>query len=380
MVRKVYAVLGDPVAHSLSPIMHTAAFARLGMDALYLAFQVSQEQLGAAIRGAQSLGFGGLNLTIPLKEAALQYVEPEAVAEQIGAVNTVDFATGQAVGYNTDGLGSLQALKETVGDLTGRTVLILGAGGAAKAIAFYLDAAGAMVRLANRNKARAEELAQRLKNAAAIGLGTELARQLEAADILINATSVGMHPRVDETLVTAEMMRPDLVVFDIVYNPLETRLLKEARRAGVKTCISGVKMLVYQGAASFKLWTAREPPIKVMERAVIDALRHEWLRPDEMKELRRGAERSRVKLRQLRACSVCGRGVYPDEITVREGKVYCPECYERERILEKLKSRMDYCSLCGRKFEPGGEMINTIKGTGEFAHDSCIKKQGLEGD
>jgi shikimate dehydrogenase len=273
-MRKLYGVLGDPVAHSLSPVMHTAAFASLGMDALYLPFRVSREQLGDAIRGAASLGFGGLNLTIPLKEAALQYVEADQLAKQISAVNTVAFTAGRPAGYNTDGLGALQVLREAVGNLAGRAVLILGAGGAAKAIAFYLDAEGARVTIADRTRARAEELAQRLTNALASGLGRELRTKLAAADILINATSVGMHPREDETLVTAEMMRPDLVVFDIVYNPLETKLLQEARRAGVKTCITGVKMLVYQGAASFKIWTGREPPIAVMERAVLDALRH----------------------------------------------------------------------------------------------------------
>jgi len=273
-VRKLYGVLGDPVAHSLSPVMHTAAFASLGMDALYLAFRVSREQLGDAIRGAASLGFGGLNLTIPLKEAALHYVKADQLAKQIGAVNTVAFTTGGPVGYNTDGRGSLQVLREVAGDLAGTTVLILGAGGAAKAIAFYLDAEGASVTIADRTRTRAEELAQRLTNAVAIGLGSELVMKLAAADILINATSVGMHPRVDETLVTAELMRPDLVVFDIVYNPLETKLLQEARRADVKTCITGVKMLVYQGAAAFKLWTNREPPIAVMEQAVLTALRH----------------------------------------------------------------------------------------------------------
>ena len=273
-MRKLYGVLGDPVAHSLSPVMHTAAFASLGMDALYLAFRVSREQLGDAIRGAASLGFGGLNLTIPLKEAALHYVEADQLAKQIGAVNTVAFTTGGPVGYNTDGRGSRQVLREVAGDLAGTTVLILGAGGAAKAIAFYLDAEGASVTIADRTRTRAEELAQRLTNAVAIGLGSELVMKLAAADILINATSVGMHPRVDETLVTAELMRPDLVVFDIVYNPLETKLLQEARRADVKTCITGVKMLVYQGAAAFKLWTNREPPIAVMEQAVLTALRH----------------------------------------------------------------------------------------------------------
>ena len=274
MVKQVYGILGDPVAHSLSPVMHNAAFARLGMDAVYLAFRVPRTELESAIEGAKSLGIAGLNVTIPLKEDALLFVEPDELARQIGAINTIDFSTGTPRGYNTDGLGSIQALKEAVGNLTGKKVLILGAGGAARAIAFYLDREGALVTLANRTVARAAQLATRLTNAQAIGLGAELKTHLTATDILINATSIGMHPRVEETLVTADMLRPELVVFDIVYNPIETKLLTEARRAGVRTLINGVKMLVYQGAAAFRIWTKREPPLDVMEQAVIDALMH----------------------------------------------------------------------------------------------------------
>ncbi len=272
MVNQIYGILGDPVAHSLSPVMQNAAFARLGMDALYLAFRVPRAELEAAIRGAQVLGFAGLNVTIPLKEAALLYVGADELARQIGAINTVDFSTGTPVGYNTDGLGALQALHETVGDLSGKRVLILGAGGAARAIAFYLDREGAFVTLANRTVARAAQLAARLTNAHAIGLGAELETQLTAADILINTTSVGMYPEVETSLLTTEMLTPELVVFDIVYNPIETKLLREARRAGVQTLITGVKMLVYQGAAAFRIWTGRDPPLDVMEQAVVDAL------------------------------------------------------------------------------------------------------------
>lgn len=272
MVKQVYGILGDPVAHSLSPVMQNAAFARLGMDAVYLAFRVPREELEGALRGAKSLGIAGLNVTIPLKEEALLFVEPDELARQIGAINTVDFSTGAPMGYNTDGLGSIQALQEMVGNLTGKKVLILGAGGAARAIAFYLDREGALVTLANRTVARAAQLAARLTNAQAIGLGAELKAHLKATDILINATSIGMHPRVEETLITADMLTPELMVFDIVYNPIETKLLAEARRAGVHTLINGVKMLVYQGAAAFRIWTKREPPLDVMEQAVIDAL------------------------------------------------------------------------------------------------------------
>jgi len=271
-MKKVYGIIGDPIAHSLSPVMHNAAFEKLGMDAVYLAFRVSPEEIGDAIRGAKSLGIAGLNVTIPLKEKTLSFVDAEEVAKKIGAVNTIDFGSGTPVGYNTDGIGSLMALKEAVGEIKEKKVLILGAGGAAKAISFYLDAEGARVTIANRTKGRAAQLASNLRNANSIGLDAELKEHVKASDILINATSVGMYPNEDATLVRANMMHPDLVVFDIVYNPMDTKLLREARRAGIKKIVDGVKMLVYQGAASFRIWTKREPPIEVMEKVVRDAL------------------------------------------------------------------------------------------------------------
>jgi len=292
MVKKIYGIIGDPVAHSLSPVMQNAAFEELGMSegkeaAVYLAFQVSRDELGDALRGAKSLGFSGLNVTIPLKEKALSFVDAEEVAKKIGAVNTIDFGGGVAGGaargrgYNTDGIGAKRVLEEEegVGEIKGKRVLILGAGGAARAISFYLAAAGGEVTIANRTRERAAELASNLNlnlrnaRARALGLGTaELKKQLKEADILINATSVGMSPNENATLVTAEMMHSDLAVFDIVYNPLQTRLLKEANLAGVKTVVDGVKMLVYQGAASFRIWTGQEPPVEVMENAVRNAL------------------------------------------------------------------------------------------------------------
>jgi shikimate dehydrogenase len=271
-MKNIYGILGDPVAHSLSPVMHNAAFEKLGMDAVYLAFRVSKGELEDAIKGAKSLGIAGLNVTIPLKEKALLFVDAEEVAKKIGAINTIDFSSGTPIGYNTDGIGSMRMLKETVGELKGKRALTLGAGGAAKAISFYLDAEGARVTIANRTKERAAQLASNLRNADFIGLGAELKRHIKDSDILINATSVGMHPHEDSTLVNADSMHPDLVVFDIVYNPMETKLLKEAKRAGVKKVVNGVKMLVYQGAASFRIWTKKEPPIEVMETAVTDAL------------------------------------------------------------------------------------------------------------
>jgi len=271
-MKKIYGIIGDPIEHSLSPVMHNAAFEKLGLDAVYLAFRVSKGELGDAIKGAKSLGIAGLNVTIPLKEKALSFVDAEVVAKKIGAINTIDFSSGTPVGYNTDGLGSLRVLKETVGELKGKNVLILGAGGAAKAISYYLDTEGARVTIANRTKERAAQLASNLRNANSIGLDAELKEHVKDSDILINATAVGMHPHEDATLVNADMMHPDLVVFDIVYNPVDTKLLREAKRAGVKKIVDGVKMLVYQGAASFKIWTKMEPPVEVMEKVVRDVL------------------------------------------------------------------------------------------------------------
>jgi shikimate dehydrogenase len=273
MVKKIFGILGDPVAHSLSPVMHNAAFKELGMDAIYLAFRVSKDDLGDAIRGAKSLGIAGLNVTIPLKEKALLFVEPDETAEKIGAINTIDFSTRRPVGYNTDGLGSLKVLKETVGPIKGKSVLILGAGGAAKAIAFYLDTEGGRMTIANRTEERAAQLASQLRNAQSISMDREkLKKHMRDSDIVINATSVGMHPHENATLLTADMLQPDHVVFDIVYNPLETKLLREAKRAGVQQVVDGVKMLVYQGAASFVIWTKVEPPLGVMEKVVRDTL------------------------------------------------------------------------------------------------------------
>ncbi len=269
---KLFGVLGDPVSHSLSPVMHNAAFKALGMDCEYHAFRVSKDALHDAIHGAYALGFGGLNLTIPLKEEALRVVKPAELAKQIGAVNTVDFKKG-IVGYNTDGIGAKMALMDSGIEVKGKNVLLLGAGGAARAIAFQLASDGASVTIANRTEERAVALAKEvggIGKARGVGLD-ELKNLVRNCDILINSTSAGMFPEISDTVVTSDMMHSSLVVFDIVYNPVNTRLLKEARKAGAKT-IDGVMMLVYQGAEAFRIWTGTSPPIEIMEKAVRERL------------------------------------------------------------------------------------------------------------
>jgi len=281
-MKTIFAVFGDPVEHSLSPVMHNAAYKALCMDCEYHKFRVTLDNLEGAIKGARAMGFGGLNLTIPLKEKALGIVEPDTMAQAIGAVNTIKFSgdtiagiagiTG-IVGHNTDGIGAVKALVASGVDIPGSRVLILGAGGAARAVAYQLAKDGARVTIANRTLGKAQELAGNVRSVGnANGTGLEELPKLTAdADIIINTTSVGMHPDTDLTLVTADMMHTGQVIFDIVYSPLETRLLREAKKAGAIT-IDGIKMLVLQGAESFRIWTGIEPPVGVMEQAVRDVL------------------------------------------------------------------------------------------------------------
>lgn len=269
---KLFGVLGDPVSHSLSPVMHNAAFKALGMDCEYHAFRVSTDNLEKALNGAHAMGFGGINLTIPLKEKALSIVKPTDIAKQIGAVNTVDFRFGMT-GHNTDGIGAKMALSSSGVKISGKNVILLGAGGAARAIAFQLAKDGGNVTVANRTLERAQVLAKdvmKVGKAQASGY-EDLKKMIQDSDILINSTSVGMHPKTSETIVTSDMMHKNLTVFDIVYNPQNTQLLKEAKKAGATT-IDGVMMLVFQGAESFKIWTGRMPPVDVMEKAVREKL------------------------------------------------------------------------------------------------------------
>lgn len=278
-MKQVFGVFGDPVGHSLSPAMHNAAFSALGMDCIYHAFRVRPEKLEKAILGAEAMGFGGLNLTVPLKEKALKldFIKPDPLAKRIGAVNTIVFGKdGEIQGYNTDGLGARQALLDASVEIMGSRMVIAGAGGAARAVAFQLAADGADITVINRTEERAVELAKEISAAALPGKirGTGLSGLkdlLRDADVLINTTTLGMYPNTDTAIATAEELHSGLTVFDIVYNPLETRLLREAKAAGAKT-ISGVLMLVYQGAEAFRLWTGVEPSVELMKKTVLEAL------------------------------------------------------------------------------------------------------------
>lgn len=266
----VVALIGHPVEHSFSPPMHNAAFKALEMDYVYTAFDVNPDDLENAIAGAQALNIKGFNVTIPHKIEVMKYLnEIDEVASLIGAVNTIDFK--DLKGYNTDGIGALKAIGE-VTNIKNKNVVIAGAGGASRAISFYIAKYGAdKLTILNRNVDKAQKLAD---DVLASGLIDDVSSDdirnmdLKDADILINTTPVGMHPNVDDApIASGELMHEDLVVFDAVYNPNETGLLKEAINAGAKP-VYGIKMLLYQGAESFEIWTGKKAPIDVMEEAL----------------------------------------------------------------------------------------------------------------
>lgn len=270
-------LLGNPVEHSLSPAIHNAAFQKLGLNYVYLAFRV--EDLEGAVRGIRALGnLRGFSVTIPHKVAILPYLdEVETTARHIGSVNTIVVEGGKLTGYNTDASGALQALREGGVPLTGRRVVMVGSGGAARAIAFGLATVAGLAGLTilGIEEAERRSLVKDLREKT--GLAVEegplqeerLRRALADSHLLLHCTPVGMHPRVDETCVPAGCLGSHLTVMDIVYNPQETRLLREAKATGCRT-IPGLEMFLHQAVAQFELWTRHQAPSDVM-RAVLQS-------------------------------------------------------------------------------------------------------------
>jgi len=276
---RVTAVFGYPVHHSLSPVMHNAAFGELGLDFVYVPCKVHPEGLGDAVRGIRALDMVGANLTIPHKEHVIKYLD--RVSEEariIGSVNTVVNRDGSLHGYSTDGIGFIKALECAGKSPKGSRAVILGAGGSARAIAYALLGLEARITILNRTHARAVELADVLNRFSGIETvkayaldSAEAGEAVRNADLLVNCTSVGMYPNVDEQPIPSNWLHKDVFVYDQIYNPLETKLLKAARGVGASAA-NGVGMLVFQGASAFELWTGQTAPVKVMEHAVLKAL------------------------------------------------------------------------------------------------------------
>ena len=266
---QVFGLLGNPVEHSLSPPMHEAAYDALGIDARYVTFEPDRDDGAAAVAAADTLGIAGLNVTIPFKRDVLDAVEPDDTARRVGAVNTIDLSTSPPRGHNTDIAGVERALTHHGVEIDGRDAVVVGAGGAGRAVAFALADAGAAVHIANRTVERAESLAADVPGATAGGLDSR--ERVADADLLVNATSVGMAPDADGTPVPASYLHEELAVLDAVYSPIETRLLRAAEAAGATT-VDGAWMLLFQGVEAFERWTGRDAPVEAMNEALRAAL------------------------------------------------------------------------------------------------------------
>jgi shikimate dehydrogenase len=269
----VVAIFGDPVAHSLSPAMHNAAFSHLGWNCVYIPCLVKPEQLAEGVRGIEALNFKGANVTIPHKQAVIPYLD-EIIGDAglSGSVNTIINRNGKLYGASTDGIGLVKSLeRDGAFDLRGKTVLVLGAGGTATAIVFSLINAGIKeLILVNRDQNRANSLKQKVfqKTGAPIRvapLGDLPRLDWSSIELLINTTSVGLHD--GQSLVPKELLNPGLFVYDVVYHPGGTKLQTDAKAAGCKT-LAGRSMLLYQGIESFRLWFEVEPPVEEMRKAI----------------------------------------------------------------------------------------------------------------
>lgn len=269
---KIVGLFGFPVHHTFSPPMHNAAFAEMGMDYVYLPFEVCPEDLSAAVRALVPLGIAGVNVTIPHKEAVIPFLdEISETAQRIGSVNTVRVRDRKLEGFNTDAYGFETALFEEGGvRLAGKRIFVMGAGGASRAVCFQSALSGAEeLVIADVLSGRAEALAGAVSEAVP-GCrvftcpveGKRIEKALEGKDLFVNATPIGMKED-DPSLIRTEWLSPGTTVFDVIYNPLETRLLREAKARGF-TAVNGIGMLVHQGARAFEIFTGRKPPVASM--------------------------------------------------------------------------------------------------------------------
>ena len=269
----IYGIFGHPVEHTFSPGMHNAAFAKVNRDACYIPFAVSPRDLNRAVRAIVPLGIRGLNITIPHKETIIPFLDDLTDdARMIGAVNTIEVSRGKLIGHNTDGRGFLRSLREETGFRPkGKTMLIVGSGGAARAVGFNLALSGARaILLCDLDSVKAARLGRDIQNKTATRVQVvkpeDLEKSAQVADCIINATPLGLKPG-DPLPLPRHVIRKDQLICDLVYNPLRTPLLKAARAAGADT-LSGIGMLLYQGVIAFEIWTGGKAPVQVMKAAL----------------------------------------------------------------------------------------------------------------
>jgi shikimate dehydrogenase len=275
LVKKLFAVLGDPIGHSMSPVMHNDLFSFYNIDADYLPFQVREEDLHDAVKGLRAIGVGGFNVTVPHKSKIIPFLDGvDELAANIGAVNTVVNENGHLIGYNTDGPGFIKGLNGHLPKIAGQKVLIIGAGGAARAI--YLTLAKEkplVVDIANRTVEKAWGLIKDCPYSVSSRACSfdEASDSLGDYDLVIQTTLIGMSPKIDEQPVPLNKLRKEAVVCDIIYNPLETKFLKEAHQKGA-AIQNGLDMFVYQGALAFEKWTGIFPDVQRMRDNVLKQL------------------------------------------------------------------------------------------------------------
>lgn len=272
-------VIGNPVGHTLSPAIHNAAYEALDLDFVYVACRV--EDVAGALAGMRALGnFRGMSVTIPHKSEVIKHVDEVAeVDRNIGSINTVVKEDDRLFGFSTDGPGAVKALHDAGVEVAGKRVLMLGAGGATRAIAFTLawQEAPRELMILDIDDRLLRELTDDLSNRTRSNISgamldhSSLAQAMARADIVIHCTPVGMHPKVDASLIPAELLEPHQVIFDVVYTPVETKLLKDARSRGLRT-ISGIEMFVNQAVLQFERFTGSDAPVAVMRKVVVDAL------------------------------------------------------------------------------------------------------------
>ena len=268
---RTYCIIGDPIDHSLSPAIHNAAFNSLGLNCSYIAFRVQEGQLKNSLDSLRAINIGGFNVTMPHKVRVLEYVDQyDKTVELVGAANTVKNEDGKFCAYNTDVLGFIKPLQQRGIDFSGFEVTILGAGGAARAIAVALagERGIANINIVNRNTDRSKELANLLKKLglkASIVSSDNIQNIASKSNLIINTTPLGMKD--EQSLIKSSSIRKDAIVYDIVYKPINTNLLESARTAGAKV-VYGYEMLLEQAIASFKIWFQRDPPIEPMKKVL----------------------------------------------------------------------------------------------------------------
>ena len=275
----IYGIIGDPVIHSLSPLMHNAAFKAMGLNCIYIPFKVKNTELNAAIEGIRALNIHGLNVTMPHKLTIIPLIDRlDPLAKRIGAVNTVINDEGTLTGYNTDAAGFIKALLDSGIDPQGKKVVVFGAGGVSRAICFALAEKGCVISIVNRTIERARKLANQVSiisphKVKSFGIFREnQCAALDEADIVVNATNVGMGETIGNSVVTAGLLSSSMIVFDTIYHPIETQLLRDAKKIGAQI-IGGLDMLLWQGTIAFEKWTGLDAPFELMKNELTRELK-----------------------------------------------------------------------------------------------------------